>query len=508
MIADVLKDKLHNTNSIRLAKPNRKLVYDFGKGKLDISGSTMDFLMYLSPYIDLDGKIIIPLNQARFALSMQSNTYARVLREAKHHGLIVQIGKHYYSRFHIHTDGTSNELSYMKLINIYSSTKLHAYSLRNKRLFYYFASSTRMGDWGKIHIENLYRNKVHKEGAGVNYFESFHEISEALIKLIRDGLIEIKLYKNQTKNSHAQILTAETPLLEERFYSFFNYSKGQKKKRTSLRQSVERVIQVRISSKVLNDELNLSASKTEFIQLADANHIAWNEMSSVNINYIIGYKNDLFKVAGDTGLAIYRQSLQSFLKDNAYNLLHLDRIDKVANYFMDFYILKEIRNILAGAAYYNQKWIPSRITWKEDWKVIVCNNYQVDYKTIGELLMFYIERGSMNHKVLLDGDLMRLKIDYVQLTFNESEWLYLQNAVEKEYEMQREHFQKADAILRPIYINAKEWRIFMINCAEHGLFVKKDAFENLLKDKRMRLQSHIVRPVKPVPFYNWLEERE
>jgi len=509
MIASVLRDNLNTTNDTPLAKPNLKLVQAFGKGILDISGSTMDFLMYLSPYIDHDGKIIIPLDQARFALSMQTNTYARVLREAKYHQFIIQKGNHYYSQFHIITNGSSSEFSYLKLINVYSSATLHAYSLRYKRLFYYFASSTRMGDWGKIHIENLYRNKIHKEGTGVNYFETFHEISEALLTLIRDGLIEIKLYKNQLENTHAQILTVDTPFLEERFYSFFDFSKGQKKKRTSLRQSIERVIQVRISRKIVNDELKLSASKTEFIQIADENQIAWKEMSSVNINYIIGYKNDLIRVAGLTGLAIYRKSLQAFLKDNAYSFLHFDRENKVANYFMDFYVLKEIRNILTGAAYH-QKWMPCNISsaWKADWKVVVCNDYQVDYKTIGELLAFYTERGSMNHKVLLDGDLMKMKIDYYQLTFNESEWLHLKQIVETEYELRRLDFQKADTILRPIHVYPKEWRNFMINCAENGLFVKKEEFEQLLKQKRKRIKTIIASPVKPVPFYNWLIERD
>ena len=136
MSSEVLQTLIKKQSvQVSLAKPSRKLVYSFGKGDLPIAGSTMDFLMYLSPYIDLDGRVIIPLEQARYDLLMQSNTYNLVIREALAHRLLVQKDNHYYSNFHIHTDGSSKEFNYIKLLAAYTSATVRGYSLRSKRLF-------------------------------------------------------------------------------------------------------------------------------------------------------------------------------------------------------------------------------------------------------------------------------------------------------------------------------------------------------------------------------------
>ncbi|MEK5071652.1 hypothetical protein [Sporosarcina sp. FSL K6-1508] len=514
MVAATIDKETNHNNSLRLAKPDRKLVYQFGKGELDISRSTMDFLMYLSPFVDLDGRIVIPLEQARYDLKMQSITYSRVIREARYHQLIIRKGNKYYSRFHIHTDGSDNCFNYIKLINAYTSPTVLNYSLRYKRLFYYFISVTRMGSWQRFHIENLYSNKVRKDGVGVDYFESFKEVSMALLQLVRDGLIEIKLpdlismqsgFASSEHKDRVVLLKADSPFLEEKFYSFFGFSKGEKKIRTSLNKSKNHVIQVKIASATVKDELKLAASEQEFIQFAESYSIAWNELNKETPSHLISYKNDLFKVAGEIGLTIYRKSIQAYLKEHSDSLLHYDEIGKLANYFMDFYLLKEIRNILTGAAYH-QKQMNGLL--KNDTELIVCHDYRIDFNTIGALLVFYQNRGSMNHKVLLDGSLMQHNIDYKQLTFNHSDWIILKNTVENEYETRRALFLEADSKQLPLYRSPSAWRQFMIDCAEQGLFVKKQAFDNLLKNKQAELQGLNQRPVKRVPFYNWLTERD
>lgn len=508
MGAKVFEDLIEEKSvPVSLAKPSREMVYSFGKGELPIAGSTMDFLMYLSPYIDLDGRVIIPLEQARYDLLMQSNTYNLVLREVIAHGLLVQKGNHYYSKFHIHTNGSSHEFNYIKLLAAYTSATVRGYSLRSKRLFYYFASWGWMATWKRISIEHLYQNKIQDDSKGIQYFDNFKQVSQALLDLVKDGLIEIKLPTGKSE----LLLDSNTCDLENQFYQHFNFEEDERKKRTSHLKSVLHVLKIRISPTIAQQDIRVAASEKEFIQLAQAEHIAWDELQQDTVKYVISYKNTLYQVAGDTGLAIYRRSIQAFLKEFGDRVLHYDALDKMANYFMDFYLLPEIKRVLVDVAYH-QKWMKSGLLsaslYKtESTRIIACNTYQLNFNVIKGLLSFYQDKGSINHIICLDGDLLEHDIEYDDILIDRSAWLQIAKLANKEYEIQRNTFKNEDPIDRPIYQNPVEWKRFMIECAKEGMFVKQQAFVDLIKQLQIK-ETPIANPyVKEVPFYNWLEHR-
>ncbi|ARK26425.1 hypothetical protein SporoP37_16435 (plasmid) [Sporosarcina sp. P37] len=185
--------------SIKYAKPSYEYIRNFGKGDLQVSGSTIDFLLSLSPHVDLDGKVNIPLEYICSKQDIQSRTFKHIITEALDEGLLVRKGEEYYSKFHIQTDGTDRKRTYIKPLEVFTSAQIRNCSKREKRLFYYFVTVTRLGQWQSINIENLYRNYIYKDDKSmdkkvcIDYFHSFREVSSALIKLVKLGLLEIEL---------------------------------------------------------------------------------------------------------------------------------------------------------------------------------------------------------------------------------------------------------------------------------------------------------------------------
>jgi len=506
IIADVLSsdETISLTNPI--AKPRRDIIRKFGTGDLLLSPSTIDFMMFLNPYVDKDFRINIDLSfAAKQIIGMQKKTFHLVLNELKENQLIVSKGKETYSRFHVLIDGQETNFEYLKILNAYTSDKVQGYSLRLKRLFYYFVTAQHMEQFKKIHIENLYDNKVHTKDVGVSYFDNFKEVFAALLVLIKDGFIEIRLGATAK-----DIITSESKQIEQRLSSFFkcNLNTKKRKQRTSYTNSINSVISVRVSNKTFSKIVAVEASKAEFIKLANDKYVCWEDLNPLTIDYITGYKNDLYNLIGDNGISIYRKALKEFINDHADSLLHFDIQNKVANYFMDFYLLKEIQNILIGAAHQQRMVLTPYSSSYNKGDEIKISNYAFSNKDIGKLLSFFTNKGSMNHKVIFDGMMLKERIDYSLLEVVNPAWIVLKNEVEFEYKKQHIKFHGAVDIKIPELINNSEWRSFMILCAEKGLFVKAVEFEEFLKQKRMMIENSIRKPIKPIKFYNWLVERD
>lgn len=221
-------------------------------------------------------------------------------------------------------------------------------------MFYYFASAGRIDNWHRVRIENLYDNKIGNIKNGVKYFNTCREVTNALINLVYDGLIEIQL-KDQDKNSFYNI-NKNTANFSEILYTYLSFSDG-KKKRTSKYLSHSHVLNVRIHPDLLKEEVNVIASETEFIQLAESNNIAWDKLNPRTTSYFFNYKNELFSLVGELGLKIYSHALKNYLEENSGSVIHYDRFGKAANYFMDYYLIKEINSILSISAYHQKKWL-------------------------------------------------------------------------------------------------------------------------------------------------------
>lgn len=326
---------------IGCVRPCLTTVLSFGKGELPISASTMNLMMFVSPYVDLDGRIILDMAEVRQRLFVQHKTFHHALYQALEYGLIYEKEGYYYSNFHIHSTGDSEKAEYLKLLEVYTSPTLLNYSLNKKRLFYYFASVTTLGVWQRISIENMYKNELRHKEHGVKYFSSFKEMADSLLTLIQDGLLEVKLL-----SLGGMVLDSSTPCLEDKFNAFFNVPKGVRKPRISSTVISDQVISVRVSPNLITEkEMEVIASQTELHELAESYMLDWTELRSDTINFIIGCKNDLYHHMGDTGVSIYRKALHAYISEFGPDILYYDLEEKKATtFFVDLYLIPAIRS--------------------------------------------------------------------------------------------------------------------------------------------------------------------
>lgn len=503
--------QFNSTNvSNSYAKPKHEFVYQFAKGNLKIAGSTMSLLMYISPYVDSDMRVIIDLDDARRALDMQPNTFYLALEQARQNGFLVRKKGFYYSRFHDSVDANARGLKYQKLLTEYSSPAVLNYPLNTKRLFYYFASFTLPGTKKKVSIEHLYRNELHTNEFGINYFDSFTDLSTSILTLIKNDQINVQLMYNEEANT-GPLLTKDTPELEKTFKAFFGADDNVRKERTSLLKSDKHKIKVNLTDRVLNGTLRVMATDLEFRLISDKYGICWEEMNIESRNYLASYKNELFNLFGDVGIEIYRNSISKYLKENAELVLYHDLVsNKMANFVMDFNILPTIRDILHGAALHRN--VLSLNTPAVD---VLCNGYLIPITMIPELLRYYLRRGSENHIVLLDSILANSLIDYSDFSIGKKLWTMLDEDVHAVYRERYTDFKDL--------VSVNEWKDLCRVWAERGLLARKIEFEKeivALKemlDSSPRLLSLRKRYVSNddksktqrfvVPLYNWLEQR-
>lgn len=495
-----------------LAKPRHDLVMKYGKGELQICASTMNLLMFISPYVDLDLRVNISMVEVKTKLNMQYKTLHHALREARLNGLLVKNGKHYYSNFHVVTDGKSAK--YQKLVAEYTSAAVLSYSLNTHRLFYYFVSRSFMGFSFKATIENLYDNRLHDNEFGISYFDDYVEMSNALFTLINNEQITVQLLEDE-ETGEGPILTHETANLEKQFHDFCGYDIEKKRKaRTSKYKMGKHKIKVKVTKRVADAKLDVCASTKEFNEFAKKYDICFDEMSDKLKNTLISYKNELFAIAAETGLKIYRNSLERYFKENTGYVLANDVIiEKTANYVMDFYILKDIENILVGAALQPRVYKGKRLGVD----ALLCNGYLVDMKHIQGLLEFYRYNASSNHLILLDEKFESLKININNLIAVRGKFDYWDKLHKEIQIVYREGFSDSFKSL-----DMQEWRDIKRAWARESILssqeefaaaiaelYEKVTFTSTRRNRRKKEGLPITGPEDQsrisIPFYNWLD---
>lgn len=166
-------------------------------------------------------------------------------------------------------------------------------------------------------------------------------MASALITLIQDGLLEVKLH-----SMNGLVITSTTERLDEIFNSFFNIPEGSRKPHLTSVSSNNQVISVRVSPNLITEkEMEVIASQTELHQLAESYMIDWTELRSDTINFIIGCKNDLYHHMGDAGVSIYRKALHAYMSEFESDILYYDLEEKKATtFFVDLYLIPAIRS--------------------------------------------------------------------------------------------------------------------------------------------------------------------
>lgn len=489
------------------AKPNRALVFDFGKGNLKIAGSTMDLLMYLSPYVDIDGRIVISLDMAGRALNMQTSTLTLAVHQALENNLLYKKNNYYYSRFHIQVGKSNTSLSYLQLLKVYTSPTVLNYSLNLKRLFYYFASFTKIGTKKKVSVENLYRNELHTDTFGVSYFETYKELKKAMLTLIQDDLIQVQLIVDEESNI-GPILSYDSLELERTFDGFFGKSENETSRTSALKREKHKM-KVQLSDRIIHEQVRVVASETEFRLFADVHGICWEDMNAMTKNILFKYKSELFNRFGEIGLSIYRKSIQAYLNDHSESVLYHDLvIQKTANYVMDFYLLEEIKKIIVAAMKQPNVLLENVAT-----SHLLCDAYLINKKDVPGFIQYFLTKASSNHLIQLDDVLDKNNIDYNLFMDACPEVKTFDRDV---YEIYGANYEEFKGVM-----DGFEWREYIRDLANKGLLAHKVAFENEIQELKksvLFISKHgyarrnysgdveFLPGTKKVPFYNWLEE--
>ncbi|PLT31969.1 hypothetical protein [Bacillus sp. V5-8f] len=395
---------LNNTQAYtyKTAKLDRDIMHKIGVNHVNLSSNAINFILFVANCIDgADGRIYVDRDKIRRELHMQKKTLIRVIQELKDKELLSEKNGFLVSHFHVTTNGETGQLRYMKNLKKFNSSEVFSMKKNAKRLLLKIAAMGTVGLPKRTSVENLYSNKLHDEQFGVFYHDSYQEFSANLFQLIEKDLIHVGIGKNT--------LTKDTEGYKEKFHEYCEFDAENGKVRT--KSLSKHPISLKINhdlSKARKEKsfeaLKNVANEEEFKFFASQYQICWELLRPETIPYFIGMKKELIARLGLLGLEIYRKSLIKYFAEHQENVLYHDLIidedeTKAANYMKDFYILEEIKKIIV------ETFVSSRSN-----KDSLLSSEQRD-----ELIRFFYDKGSVNHKIKLDEELTGLNSENISL---------------------------------------------------------------------------------------------
>lgn len=507
-ISGLENSKKESKFNISYAKLSYEKLFQYGKGELCLSPAALNFLIEMTPYVDQDNSLVISADFLREKMAMQKRTLDRVLKELKGLNFIEFNGRTITSHFHIQVKkGDGN--TYVRLFDEFLSPVFKGYSTNLKRLFTLIASRMSISKGYVVSLYNMWNTKrdgsyIHR---GITYFNTVKDLADALSTLIKNDQITVELmdkegsiflHKN-TENPQEQLLTfyekSETNLL-----------------RTSRKAALNKKVCIRLSDRVLAKEIVENvASSEEIKQLAAAYEIEPENLSKDLYQLFAYYKNELIHHFGFLGLTIYRKALNDYFDDNGVMVIYHDSIkEKAANYLMDFYILPMVREFLKES-------VAASLDKSPFTKQLDVFTFSVSSELVEELLLYYSDRGSVNHAVQLDGDITGITDfeGYDRIPVATQSFKNFETIIHKLYN--KEFDKVADRITKGQWVRqVQKW-------AANGLLAQKEKFEDLVHEvkrtyfavetflARWDLNSiagdsrgKVERSENAIPFYDWL----
>ena len=475
--------KKDNVSGSKTAKLDSELFFNIGNGKLDISSNAINFMLFTINHVAKDGRIYCKHDVIRQELILQHKTLNRVINELMELNLLSEKGGFLYSHFHVLSNGEKEDKGYVRNIKAFTSEEILSLNKTKKRFFLYVASFARMGVPKKVSVEALYSNKYH---SGVNYIESYQELAEILFDFVRKGLFVVFIDGKRFDNKSADF--------EEEFHAYCGYDYVIGKKRMSMKREHQIGITLHESLvKVINPN---ESSKAEFRYYADENHIYHEVMRSSTIPYFITVQNELFNSFEMAGLELYRNALISYFETERENVLYHDlyaneKETKAINTMVDFYLIKDIQKVILNV-----------LTGTETTNFSSLENYFKNEECLAELVRYFIQKSSDDHKVVLEEQLDKYGIqleslvsDAPQQNIFENSWSVLNQSVNdifNQFDFDEEHFtfERKKHVVR-------QW-------AKEGILTRKEKLEKSveqLKEKIVfvKMRNKIVLSNTPKP---------
>lgn len=457
---------IKNKNS-KTAKLDRELFQRIGKGELLITGNAINFMLYTINFVAKDGRIYRESYQIRERLKIQHKTFNRVVKELKKMNLLIEKDGFFYSRFHVLSNGEKNDKGYVKNIDVLNSDELFSLNIKKKRFFLYVASFSIVGLTKLVSVEALYSNKYH---SGVNYIESYQELSEILVEFVQKGYFDV--FVNGEKHDKNSVN------FESVFHNHCGYDQAHGKQRMS--KVKKNIIGIGISTAVANKVKANESSREEFVYYANENHIYHELMRSETIPFFISIQNELFNKFGEVGINLYRHALITYFSTEQENVLYHDLMSneketKAANTLMDFYLLKHVQDVIIDVVSGNRINKSARYFANED--------------RLSELILYFIQKSSDNQKILFDAELEVHDIqlsDLIKTTSNDEKlnsWSLLENHISDIYnQVEINNDTESSSHKRVI----REW-------AERGILAKKEWIQQVVEKLKAKTVPFIRR---------------
>jgi hypothetical protein len=419
-------NEAHNKNKYinkrtKTAKLDRELFFQIGNGNLKISGNAINFMLYTINYVAKDGRIYCEPSQIRKRLNMQYKTWKRVISELKLLNLLSEKDGFLYSRFHVLSNGEKHDKGYVQNIKALTSNEILSLNKKKKRLFLYVASFSRMGIAKSVSVESLYSNKYH---SGVNYIESYQELADILIEFVQKGYFVVYINGQRYDETSSDF--------EQALHSYCGYNPVTGKARMS--KTKKHKIGIQIHEQLTKEVSPNQSSKEEFKYFATQYHIYHELLRPETIPFFISVQNELFDLFGTVGLELYRQALISYFSAEEENVLYHDLMSdqnetKAINTMMDFYLIKDIQNIILNVLTENKN--------EED----PITQYFMDKNHLSELVRYFVQKSSDNQKILLDSELEKHGIQLSELirttsgdNILDNHWLLLNQTISDIYD--------------------------------------------------------------------------
>ena len=533
------------------AKLDIDLFKDFANRKLNITKNALHTIISLTPQVDYDGRVCLDMESTRNdvesienyeestrkKLQLRRRTFRKALDELcnttyKNKPLLRYENGYYISGFHVLSNG---DITYQRILPVLRSGEFRNLTLNQTRLFLYVLNSNIYNTRRTVKIENLYDNKLHDGESGLRVHESYRKLTDDLFALNDGGFINVCV---QRENSELLDLEASNNEHKKTFHKYYGVTieeiegnRIRRKSRTSKDRKNNHTIKLKVTDELFKvDSVHNNANRIEFSSLAKRYQMDYHDFKEETINYFIGKKNELYEKFKCDGLEIYRTMLEKYFERHMSDVLYYEQIGKSVNYFSDFYLLKEIKNVICDALKLATGEVQTTLT----------ANTRIDGKYIPGLIQYFIANASLEQRVLIDKDIQLIEKAH-ELVDQESKsasepWTSLQSSIDEVYHQfvpvvrnmirsacEEEGVTASDGIFAQLdtTIDKKE---FIIYLAEKSLLSKQDGIEAeaerfkeavvFLKRKQVPLtvpEDNALEERKERPlhlYYNWLIEGE
>ncbi|WP_332634728.1 hypothetical protein [Halalkalibacter flavus] len=381
---------------IHTAKLDRELLRAIAKKEIVMSKTAINLIFHLLPYVDHDGRIHLDKELVKKQMYCERRSFRRALDELceityRGKKLLTFENGYYVSSFHVSTKGAD---SYLKHLPIFTSPEFLELTLNQTRLFLYVATLNVWNQDTKVAIENLYKNTLHNDKFGMPVYHSYQDMVEDLFYLIDNGFVSARLPGE----------TSEIDKNNSNYKELFNQMCGfvnNKKKRTSKYKKNNHVIGLKVATETFQQKaISNKASETEIRLLAEKHHMFHEDMKQDTFHMFTGKKKSLMQQFDEAGLNIYRASLEKYFAEKHENIVYYDLKNKAVNYFVDFYLLEEIKKVILSALKFETK----KIRGEE-----FTSKYSFKEGHIYGLVNLFIADSSEEHKVLIDQDIQLIQ---------------------------------------------------------------------------------------------------